>query len=95
MICMHCGMDFDLVAKKQRAKLTGLPVGKICECLECVDSDEVRLTGAMIYAQEGAGEIQINADPRLTKLLNRRYSQTTTHSVNNGSKPTRIYNRKI
>ena len=94
MICKICGIEFDPNEKRARARLMGLPVGKVCECLECVESDEVRVTGAIIYTQEGVGEIQINADPRLTRLLNRRKSQTTTHQVNNGSQPIRIYNKK-
>lgn len=93
MICRICEVEFDLKEKQNKARLEGRPMGKINECLECVDSDEVRLTGAMIYTQEGVGEIQVNADPRLTKLLNRRRSQTTTHGVNNSNKPIRIFNK--
>ena len=93
MICRVCEIEFDLKEKQNRARLEGRPMGRINECLECVDSDEVRLTGAMIYTQEGVAEIQVNADPKLTKLLNRRRSQTTTHHVNNSNKPIRIFNK--
>ena len=93
MICKICGIEFDLNEKKERARLMHLPVGKINECIECVDGDEVRVTGALIYTQDGANEIQINADPNLTKLLNRRKSQTTTHNVNNSNKPIKIYKK--
>lgn len=92
--CIHCGIDFSPREKMHQARVEGRPVGYANECIDCVDSDEVRVTGAMIYTGEGTGELQVNADPRLTKLLNRRRSQTTTHGVNNSNKPIRLYNKK-
>ena len=92
MQCVHCGAEFNPREKVQRARQRGLPAGKINECLDCADSDEVRKTGVMIYTGEGMGQVQINADPKLTKLLNTRRWETagSIQKCGGGTTPLRI-----
>ena len=91
--CVHCGIEFDPILKRQRAKLENLPLGRINECLECVDSDEIRKTGVMIYTAEGCGQVQINADPCLTKMLNtRRWETSGIKNVDSGNRALRVVN---
>ena len=96
MICIHCDIEFDPEEKRRQARRAGLPCGKVNECLDCVDSDEVRKTGVMIPTQEGVRELQVNADPRLTKFLNTRRWESTgnTRQFDASGKPIRISNPK-
>lgn len=60
MKCIHCDIEF--------VPYKGKP-GKINECEDCAD-DIDKLTGNMIYHHKTGCDIQINADPSLTKYIN-------------------------
>lgn len=67
--CKHCGGEFDPQEKVRQAKQNRLPMGKIDECLDCVETDVERHTGVMISGLKTGGTIQINTDPRLTEYM--------------------------
>jgi hypothetical protein len=96
MICRICEIEFDIKDKFRQARLENRPMGRIDECLDCVEEDEVRVTGVMIPTDEGVRSLQINADPKLTQFLNTRRWETTgnTHQHDGGNKPIKIQNTK-
>lgn len=95
MICIHCEIEFDPRDKRRQALLEGRPMGRINECIDCAESDVVRVTGVMLPGNDGAGagDIQINSNPELTKFLNIRRGHGNTHSFDNTDKKRVIYNR--
>ena len=98
MICRHCEIEFDLREKRRQAQLENRPMGRIDECLDCVEEDEQRFTGVMIPTEEGVRTLQINADPNLTKFLNKRRwegaGNTRKYDISNKPLKHQNYRRK-
>lgn len=72
IVCANCGIDFDPTAPEHAR------VGNYEECRDCASPDVTpRYTGVMIFGGKHGAEIQINADPELTRYM---LGASTKHS---------------
>lgn len=62
--CIVCGFEYDDLDRR------GQP-GRITECEDCAEEDEVLRTGNMIYDHKTGASIQINSNPELTRYINK------------------------
>lgn len=72
-LCSECGEEYNKASRK------GKP-GYAHTCELCAEDKAVKYTGVMIYGHKTGCQIQINADPELTK-----YILNSTKLVNKGS----------
>lgn len=62
LTCSRCGDEYDKESRIDKP-------GRITECNLCAEETAIKYTGVMIYGHKTGCQIQINADPALTKYI--------------------------